>query len=95
MVGTAYKEIADVYRDLGKDQPWSREHAGKTVQDGMTMIGLLSGIPLGQAGKAAHFGIDVKSGLEKPKGPWAWGVGLRYGTTKNHSQTVNQYIGGR
>jgi hypothetical protein len=95
MVGTAYKEIADVYRDLGKDQPWSREHAGKTVQDGMTMIGLLSGIPLGQAGKATHFGIDVKSGLEKPKGPWAWGVGLRYGTTKNHSQTVNQYIGGR
>jgi len=43
----------------------------------------------------ARYVHDVETGQEHPKGPWAWMVGLRYGTTKGHSETAQDYLHGK
>ncbi len=41
----------------------------RAVQDGLTALGLITGIPMGQLAKMAGYGVDVASGDAKPKGP--------------------------
>lgn len=91
LISTASKTVTDVARDLGKPGPFSREHAGKVVKDGATLLGSLTGVVPAQAGRVAQFGYGVHAGTEHPKGPWGWMVGARYGTLKGHSQTFAEW----
>jgi hypothetical protein len=96
---TALKTLTDPIRDLGKKAPFSREHAGKLIKDGATMLGALSSLVPAQAGRAAEFAHGVATGTERPKGPWGWLTGARYGTLKGHPATLNEWqkhhLGGR
>lgn len=91
LFSTAYKTVSDVARDLSKNAPLSKEHAGKVIRDGSTMLGALTGVVPGQVGKTAQFGYGVAQGTERPKGPWGWMVGARFGTLKNHSGTFQEW----
>ena len=38
-----------------------------------------------------RFAHDVGTGEENPDNAWQWLVGARYGTTKKHSQSFEEY----
>jgi hypothetical protein len=92
LLTTAGKSITDVGRDLAKDRPFSKEHAGKVIRDGSVLLGMGTGVVPGQAGKTAQFAQGVHAGTEHPKGPWGWMVGARFGMLKNHSGTFQDYM---
>lgn len=91
LTGTAMRQIYDIARDFNKDKPLSKDHAGLTIQHGAQFVGALTGMLPAQVGRSGHYLHDVYRGLEHPKGTWEWLVGLRYGTTKNHSKTWEKY----
>jgi hypothetical protein len=99
LISTAGKTITDVARDLSKSGPFNKEHAGKIIKDGSTLLGGLTGLVPAQTGRVAQFGYGVTQGTERPKGPWGWLTGARYGTLKGHPTTFNEWqkhhIGGR
>lgn len=95
LLSTAYKTVTDTVRDLEKDRPFSKQHAGSLIRHSATTLGAATGLMNAQVGKSGEFVYDYANGLAKPKGPWGWMVGLRYGTLKNHSQTFDQYLKGR
>lgn len=92
LFSTSYKSFVDIARDLNKDKPLSKEHAGKLIQHGATVIGTASGLMNAQIGKAARYGYDISTGKERPKGPWSWMVGARFGTTDKHSKTFEEWL---
>lgn len=99
LASTALKTLTDPFRDLKKDQPFSKDHAGKVVKDGATLLGALTGVVPSQVGRTAEFGQGVAAGQERPKGPWGWLTGARYGTLRGHPGTFSEWqrknIGGR
>lgn len=95
MLGTAYNEVLKMAKDSKKDMPMSKANAGKLIQDGAGLVGILTGLttlPLGKAGRFIH---DVNAGIEHPKGPWGWIVGMRHGTLKGHSSTFENWWKGK
>lgn len=94
LTGTTYQTMSNLWRDFNKQGVLTAENRGKLLQDGATLMGALTGMVPAQVGKAARFVHDVNVGKENPRGPWAWLTGLRYGTTKNHSQTFDEYMKG-
>lgn len=96
---TALKSLTDVFRDATKNKPLGKEHAGKLVKDASTLLGTATGLLPAQVGKLAEFGYGVAEGTERPKGPWGWLTGARFGTTKGHPATFNEWqrhhLGGR
>jgi len=95
LTGTAYQTMTNTFRDLAKKEPFNKEHAGKILQDAGIMIGGLTGMLPAQVSKAGRFMFDVSSGQQKPKGPWQWLTGLRYGTIEKHPATFEDYLKGK
>lgn len=95
MAGTAMKELGSAVNDLKKDHPFRKDHAGRILQDGAGMIGAMTGMMPQQVGRTARYLHDVNVGIEHPRGPWEWLVGLRFGTTKGHSRTAEDYLKGK
>jgi hypothetical protein len=95
MAGTAMKELGSAVNDLKKDHPFRKDHAGRIIQDGAGMVGAMTGMMPQQVGRSARYLHDVDAGIEHPRGPWEWLVGLRFGTTKGHSRTVEDYMKGK
>lgn len=91
LISTAGKTLTDFARDFGKKEPLGKGHAGKVVRDGATLLGALTGTVPAQVGKTAQFGIGVAQGTERPKGPWGWLTGLRFGTLDKHPKTFQEW----
>lgn len=91
LISTEAKTITDFARDMGKKAPFNREHAGKVVRDGTTLLGGLTGVVPAQTGRLAQFGLGVAEGTERPKGPWGWMTGARFGTLKGHPGTFQEW----
>lgn len=93
LLTTTAKTGTDLFRDLSKDRPLSKEKAGSIIQHGATFMGALTGLTNAQEGKAAKFIYNYNQGLEpKPKGPWGWATGLRFGTLKKHPGTAEEWF---
>ena len=92
---TAVGDIRNLARDIGKNAPLNREHAGRIIQDASVLAGLGTGLPGETIGRAGRFAQGVATGREHPKGTWGWLTGARYGTLKGHSGTLEQYMHGR
>lgn len=95
LLSTAYKEVGDLARDFNKKNPASVQNAGRFLQAASSVAGLFTGMVPAQAGKSARFIYEQQHGLEHPKGPWGWMTGLRYGTLKHHSSTLQNYTEGK
>lgn len=95
LASTAAKETYDFIRDAMKDQPTSRDHMGRLLQDAAGFAGTFTGLVPQQIGKAARFMYDTNTGQEHPRGPWAWLTGLRYGTLNKHSTSWDNWMKGR
>lgn len=84
IASSAYNTAANFARDMEKNQPFGRQHAGKLIQDASALTGLATGLVPEQVGRTARFGYGVAEGTEHPRGPWQWLVGARYGTLRGH-----------
>lgn len=82
LMSTAFKTISDTFRDMKKDQPMSKQHAGTFLQHFITMVGGLTGLTNAQEGRVAKLVYNYSTGQEKPKGFAQWWHGLRFGTVK-------------
>jgi hypothetical protein len=91
LISTAYQQVSNLARDWGKKQPMNKEHAGKLIQDSVSVFGTATGLTPAQLGRSARFGFGVGAGTEHPKGPWGWLVGMRYGTLDKHSKTFEEW----
>lgn len=95
LAATSMKAAMDVARDLHKpSQMFTRQKAGNVIKHTATLAGVLTGLTNAQEGRTLEFLQRYSAGLEHPKGPWGTLVGMRYGTLKNHSQTLDQYSRG-
>lgn len=82
--------ISTLFHDIGTTashvahpvKAFDRAHATKTVADFLSTFGELSGRFPRQAAKVVRFGMGLRQGTERPKGPADVGVGLMRGTTK-------------
>lgn len=95
MLTTAGRMLMDEFRDVRKDRPFAPEHAQKLIRDTAQFAGFFTGMVPKEAGNLASFTYGVAHGQEHPRGPWGWMVGARFGTTKGHSQTFEDYLAGR
>lgn len=78
-LGDIEKLIHDI--KLGKKM-FSKEHAGKSVEDLITSLGVTTGLAPKQLGHVARFGIDTASGKARPKVLNDALLGLGRGTEK-------------
>lgn len=81
--------------DIFKKEPLSANHAQHIIRDAGAFLGLFYGAPQAPF-KAGAFEYGREHGAEPtPKGPLGWMSGLRYGTLKGHSSTLDNYLAGR
>ena len=99
LLSTMFKTLADPVKDLlRKNVGMDRARRAKTLRHSITALGGLTGLTNAQEGKVAQFITEYSLGKEHPKGPWQWATGLRYGETKGHSRTMQEYtqsLGGK
>lgn len=88
---TGAKQLFNVYRDVGKREPLSPQHAQRLIQDSAGLVAMLTGYVTHPIGNATAFGFGVHEGTEHPNGPWGWLTGLRYGTLRHHSSTFTNW----
>jgi hypothetical protein len=94
LLGTMFKTISDVGRDIGRGPQAfkSPDRQARMITHAMSLFGLLTGLTNASQGKMLEYFWRVQNNLERPKGPWEVGAGLRYGTTKGHSKTFEEYL---
>ena len=67
LVSTPINDLIHLKRDLTKNQPLARNHAGQLLQDGCTAIGDLGGLCPKHLGTLGHYGLDVFNGFQHPR----------------------------
>ncbi len=94
LISTGYKTVADVVRDLKKDRPLNKEHAGNLIQHGVTVFGAATGLTNAQEGKSARFIYDYTTGKQRPKKFGDWMRGIRHGQMDRSSPVEDLFYGG-
>lgn len=61
------QELGAVIRDMKKPHPLSKQNVGKFVEDAVAAIGDVTGMAPKPVGRALHYGIDVATGMQKPR----------------------------
>lgn len=92
--GTALGYAAQTYKDLHDKYP-SKQKNERIIIHAAQLGGLMTGMVPAPVGRLTAFGYGTNVGIEHPKGPWSWLVGARYGTLKNHSSTLENYLAGK
>src|SRR6266849_5102980 len=68
LLSSAAHDAAKLYRDVtNPSRSMTREHAGKTVQDVITVLGEATGMSPKVIGNAARFGLDVYNRQQNPR----------------------------
>lgn len=78
LLGAAGSIVTDV-KKLAKGE---RLKTMKPVQHGANVVGLSTGLPLGQVGRTGQFGVDVYTGQQRPKNITEWARGIITGEAK-------------
>lgn len=80
LISSALHDIANVARDIRRGpEALNRQHAGKTVEDFITLFGERTGMAPKQIGKTLRFGIDELTGQQRAHTPLQWLRGLASG----------------
>lgn len=83
LASTPMHDLRNVIHDIKRGSKiMSKDHAGKTVEDFITLFGDVKGMTPKIVGHAARFGINVGQGVERPKTLSDWSLGLTKGTMK-------------
>lgn len=73
------QDVLNALRDLQKNRPFSRQHAGKLIQDSLTAFGDVSGMSPKPVARALRYGHDVARGVQHPHSVADWYRGLASG----------------
>jgi hypothetical protein len=84
LISSAMHDMANVARDTRSavSDPkkfFTKEHAGKTIEDGLTLFGEITGKMPKTVARGIRFGTDVMTGQQKPKTPVEWMRGIAHG----------------
>lgn len=91
LLASFYKSGTDAFRDFTAP----KQKPENIIKHSTQLIGMLTGLVPAQVGRTVEFGYGVNKGTERPKGPWGWLVGTRYGTLKGHSPTLEDRMKGK
>lgn len=86
------KEISDPIRDIASGKILTPQKRGDFIKHFSGMMGLLTGIGNQSIGNVGKFAWDKYHGLEHPQGPWQEMVGARYGKTKGHTRSFDDWL---
>lgn len=68
LLSSPLHDVSQLLRDVKKDRPLNKQKAGKLVEDAITVFGDATGMGPKHVGTAAHYGIDVLTREQRPKG---------------------------
>lgn len=86
------KGFTDPIRDLASGKVFTPTKAGDFLKHMTIAAGYATGITNAQEGKAGEMVYNYFHNQEHPHGPWQWAVGLRYGKTKGHSTSFDDWL---
>jgi hypothetical protein len=86
------KGFTDPIRDLASGKVFTPAKAGDFLKHLTIAAGYATGITNAQEGKAGEMVYNYFHNQEHPHGPWQWAVGLRYGKTKGHSTSFDDWL---
>lgn len=92
LLSTLFQTPGDVLHDFTSTK---KVDPGMVIKHGATAVGVATGTMPSQVGRTGQFAYNVHTGKDKPKGPWGWLVGARYGTIKGHSPTFEKWLKGK
>jgi hypothetical protein len=77
-IETSLRAPASLYKAIADDGSWK-----KAARDTLTMLGMITGLPLGQLGKPVGYVLDVEQGKAKPESAMDYVRGLVSGKDVN------------
>jgi hypothetical protein len=89
------KMVGSFVKDFGKHEPFSVAHTEKLIRDGGSFLGILGGGPGQQLGRWAGAGYGWATGQEQVQGPVSAHALARFGTTKGHARTLDEWRQGQ
>lgn len=69
LISTPINDLIHLKRDISKNAPLAKQHAGQLLQDGCTALGDLGGVCPKHLGTLGHYGLDVFNGFQHPRTP--------------------------
>lgn len=85
LLSTPYHEVKNLITDVSRPgASVNRQHGGDLAKHILTVIGMFTGLANAQEAKLLKFGIDVKSGAQRPNSPMEVYRGLASGQSKKH-----------
>lgn len=85
--------VRDTMKDLSDlDKATSEENLGRTLKHTITTTGMATGLTNAQMGRWAQLAYNYSTEKDVPDGWWQWLTALRYGTTKGHAKTPEEYV---
>jgi hypothetical protein len=95
LLTSAYEQAGQLPKDIvdghAMDTP---AHKEKLIRDGSTFLGLTTGVPGSQLGRWAGGLYGMATGQEQPQGLVGLHDMVRFGTTKGHARTLQEYLQG-
>lgn len=85
LISSPLHDVGNLMRDLGRGKKmFSKEHAGKLVQDTVTVFGEATGRTPKELGNVARFGIDLANRQQNPRTLGDWFRGATRGNIKKY-----------
>lgn len=76
------EDLKNLAQDVQKPRPMSKDKAGRLVQDGLTAVGDMTGLAPKPIARALRYGMDVLSGVQRPRTAGDWWRGVTTGQQK-------------
>jgi Large polyvalent protein associated domain 22 len=92
IVSDTMKGFTDPVRDLASGNAFTVPKAGDFLKHMTIATGYATGLTNAQEGKSAQFIWNYFHNQEHPQGPWQELAGLRYGKSKGHSKSFDEWL---
>lgn len=95
ILGGEMKAFSDPIKDLASGKAFTPAKTANFLKHLAVMVGVATGITNAQEGKSAQFIYNYFNNREHPKNTWQALEGLRYGKTKGHSKSFDDWLAGK
>lgn len=93
VTGPVTQGVRDIINDVSNfGKSTSEENVGKTVKHAFVAAGMATGLTNAQMGRWAQLAYEYAIEKDVPDGYWQWLVALRFGQTKGHSKSPEEYV---
>lgn len=93
ILGPVGQGIRDVVNDMSHpNKSLQPENAGRTIKHAFSAAGMATGMTNQQMGRWAQLAWDYSIDKDVPENYWQWLTALRFGQTKGHPKTAEEYV---